>query len=417
MPLEKKARQVYFVGIGGIGMSGLARLMSAKGDKVAGSDQNDSALTSELQAEGIPVSIGHKAENLPKGCDLLVFSEAVAEDNPERQEARQRSISELNYFQALGEFAKPYRVIAVSGTHGKTTTTAMLGLILIEAGLDPTVLVGSKVKEFGGKNVRLGQSDLFVVEACEYRRNFLPLYPWLLGVLNMELDHLDYFKDEADYKKAFQALASQSQKVIWPRDYQAYQGPLGVPGEHNRWNAGMARQLAKTCGVSEEVIEKSLSQFQGTWRRMEYKGQLPSGALLYDDYAHHPTEIRATLQALREKYPKKRLIAVFQPHQYSRTHFFLEEFAHSFERADQVIFADIYAARDTAEDKASVSLQDLLEKTKQFHPNVLVGGDLKETEDHLKKESHSNEVLILMGAGNIGALGERLITTDERGGR
>lgn len=400
MKFFEDAKNVFFVGVGGIGISALARLFKASGKNVSGSDKSASPLTEELKAEGMDIFIGHSENQLPKDSDLVIYSEAVSLDNPELEKASELGIPMMNYFQALGKVAESYRLVAISGTHGKTTTTAMLALILERAGLDATVIVGTKVKEFGNKNIKIGSSELMLVEACEYRRNFLSLKPDLLGVLNVELDHLDYFKSFEDYEKAFQELASQSAEVVWPDDVAEYEGEVGVPGWHNLMNAGMAANLARKLGVSESVIASALADFKGTWRRFEYRGTC-GGALVYDDYAHHPSEIMATLQAAREKHPDTRIVAVFQPHQYSRTAKLLDAFAESFEDADEVIITNIYEARDTMEDKHAVSAESLVEEISHHHDDVKFGNGLEKTANHLLETAQDGDLILVMGAGDV----------------
>lgn len=276
----------------------------------------------------------------------------------------------------------------------------MLGLILEKAGLDPTVVIGTKVKEFGNKNIRIGKSDLMLVEACEYRRNFLSLKPELLGILNIELDHVDYFESFADYEKAFKELAAQSHEVVWSEDYSDYEGELTIPGQHNLLNAGMAANLARKIGVDENVIANVLKKFDGTWRRFEYRGTC-GGALVYDDYAHHPSEIQATLQAAREKHPEARIIVVFQPHQYSRTATLLEAFAESFEDADEVIIPNIYEARDSIQAKHAINAEILVDKISEYHENVRFGDGLNETADYLLETAVDGDLILVMGAGDV----------------
>ena len=409
MEFLKDASKAFFVGIGGIGMSGLARLLKAKGIAVSGSDSTASSITEELRGEGISVSIGHAMENLPEDADLVVYSEAIPEENIELQEAKSREIPSLTYFQALGEMTANYKVVAVAGTHGKTTTAAMLGLILIEAGLDPTVLIGSKLKEFGNRNVHSGEGDLFVVEACEYRRNFMSLKPDLLGITNIEIDHVDFFKSQKEYERAFQDLAAQSEAVVWPDEVAEYEGELAVPGEHNQMNAGMAALLARRLGVSEGIIAQTLAEYKGAWRRFEYKGETPEGAVIYDDYAHHPSEIQATLAGAREKYPDARIVAVFQAHQYSRTAALLNAFAESFEDADEVIIPNIYEARDTEEDKHAVSAQRLVEAISAHHDCVRFGDGLEKTAQYLAETVTEGDLVLVMGAGDVGKIVEMIL--------
>lgn len=402
MHFLKEADVIHCVGVGGIGMSGLARLLMAEGKKVSGSDSTPSPLTQRLQDEGLLFT-----RDIPEAVEVLVYSEAVPFEDAERAEGRKRGLPELNYFQALGAWAEDKRVIALAGTHGKTTTTAMLGEILIAANLDPTVLVGSTVADFGGSNVRFGKSDLFVVEACEYRRNFLSLKPSFLGILNVEWDHPDFFPDFESYKQAFADLAAQSEHVFGP-DYAEYTGPLGVFGAHNRKNAGLAMTIALALGVSMEVIEKALSTFRGTWRRMEYKGEW-QGAKMYDDYAHHPTEIRASLAALHAEYPGKRIVAVFEPHQYSRTRHLLADFGSAFAEADHVIIPGIYQVRDSQEDVAAVSGKSLADEIAKHHGAVeFCDGDGKVVE-RLGELLGPDSVLVVMGAGPIDRVFEVLV--------
>ncbi|MFA4814529.1 MAG: UDP-N-acetylmuramate--L-alanine ligase [Candidatus Gracilibacteria bacterium] len=409
MSFFEDQNEIYLVGIGGIGMSGLARLLKAFGKEVRGSDSTASSTTAELEAEGIPVVIGHYPEHLPDTTELVIYSEAIPPVNPELLKAKELEIPTMTYFQALGEVTKNYHLIAIAGTHGKTTTTAMLGLILENAGLDPTVLLGSKLKEFGNRNVKVGESDLFVLEACEYRRNFMSLKPDLLGVTNMEFDHTDYFKSWKDYKMAFEELSARSGEVIWPEDVGEYEGELGLPGVHNLMNAGLAALIARKIGVSEDVIAETLKGYQGAWRRFEYKGTTMNGALIYDDYAHHPSEIRATLEGAREKYPEARIVAVFQPHQYSRTAALLDAFAESFEDADEVIIPNIYEARDTEADKHAVSTETLVEAISCHHDNVRNGEGLEATAEYLEDTLNDGDLVLVMGAGDVDKITEKLL--------
>lgn len=396
----KDTKKIFFVGIGGIGMSGLARLMKWLEKEVLGSDSSEDVLTEELREEGFNVVIGHDPANIPEGTDLLVYTEAVEKDNVELVAARDRGIPVMSYFEALGAITEDYRLVAVTGTHGKTTTTAMLALILIEAGLDPTVLVGTKLKEFGNSNLRPGGGDIFLVEACEYKRNFRHLQPDLLGILNIELDHVDYYKDFEDYESAFKELADQSNEVIWPDEVAEYEGELGVPGFHNLMNAGMAAKMARRLGVAEDVIARVLKDFNGTWRRFEYRGEL-NGAPVYDDYAHHPTEILATLEAAREKHPDARIVSVFQPHQFSRTAGLLDDFAEAFEEADEVIIPNVYEVRDSKSDKEAGSAEKLVAAISKHHENVLNGEGFDKTVQYLYDTVDDGDLVMVMGAGDI----------------
>lgn len=400
-------KTIHCVGIGGIGLSGLARIAAAKGITVTGSDSTASHITDQLSEEGITTHIGHDASHLPKDCDLLVYSEAIPLENTEIQEADSRGIPKMTYFEALGLLTESYKLIAISGTHGKTTTTAMLSLILTEAGLDPTVLVGTNLKEFNGRNVRIGESDLFVVEACEYRNNFRHLQPWLFGVINMDLDHLDAYPNEAAYQAAFHDLAEKSEEVIWPGEFETYSGEVGVPGDHNKIDAGLAAHCARALGASEEAIAKALKNFTGTWRRYEMKGEY-NEAIIYDDYAHHPVEIKAVLKTARAQYPEKNILVVYQPHQYSRTKAFFDEFAQSFSDADEVIVPDIYECRDTEEDK-TVSAEGLAEAIHANGTKASFGNGLENTLKTLKSSIGEGDVVFIMGAGNVTDLATSLV--------
>jgi len=429
------AKRIHFIGIGGIGISALAFWALHDGATVSGSDVSDSTLVDDLRKEGATIAIGHKAENVAKAVELALYTEAIdIETNPEYQRAKYLGIPLMSYFQALGKISEDKKTIAVTGSHGKTTTTAMLGLGLIAAGLDPTVIVGSKVREFGGRNIRLGKSNLFVVEACEYRRDFLTLKPFGMVALNCDLDHTDYYKDEDDYVDAFATLAakiptngflvangddknaskvakhSRGQVVsVGMEEAKKADFRLQVLGEFNQLNALHALKTAELLGADPEKFKKALRDFRGTWRRMEVKGKF-QGAKVYDDYGHHPTEISATLKALKAEHSDKRLICVFQPHQYSRTFQLLDQFKTAFGSADLVIIPNIYAARDSAEDKRKIDAERLAKAIGEHHKNVIWGKDFDTTFDLLKKEVTEGDVVVTMGAGNITELADRLTT-------
>ncbi len=422
-------KTVHCIGIGGIGVSALARLLMHEGKRVSGSDRNASTITEALMGEGVVISIGHAAENIPVDTDLVVYSPAVRKDNPERQEALRRDIPALTYPQMLGVVSQGKRTIAVSGTHGKTTTTAMIAKILIDAGLSPTVIVGSLLAE-GGSNFVAGESDIFVVEACEYCRSFLELSPHILVITNIDEDHLDYYRDLVDIQSAFRDLTqkvpndgfvvcdphdekvlpvlnSVAGEVVDYSHYDLGEVVVGVPGEHNKRNARAAATAAARFGVADASIRASLAAFRGTWRRFEYKGETKSGAQLYDDYAHHPAEIRATLQGARELFPDKKIIVAFQPHLYSRTKLLLSDFAQSFADADEVVLAPIYAARE--EPIAGVSSEHLAEAMSAYHKNVVALPSLAALANHLRTRSLPDTILITMGAGDISAVGEYIV--------
>lgn len=417
---------IHFVGIGGIGMSALARYFLANEYSVSGSDMTNSSLLSELEAEGIRIFHEHCPENFDERTEKLIYSEAVPEVNPERKKAKAMGIPQKSYFAALGEISKTKKTVAICGTHGKSTTTGMAGLALEAAGADPLIILGTKVFEWEQKNIRLPESqesDLFVVESCEYHHSFLHLSPSIILVTNVEPDHLDFFGTKERYFAAFQKFSMkltsdqsiiadfsdpflqelfsdcQGQKIN-TSDFLSEVPDLFLPGKHNRENASKVLALFSILGIPLVDGKKALQNFRGTWRRFEYKGE-KDGLLFFDDYAHHPTEIRATLSALREKFPERKIWAIFQPHQYSRTREFLEEFGESFSKADEVLIPNIFRVRDTDKDVASVSPEDLVQKIKSHGVSVRHSQDFEKTVEILKSETKTGDVIISIGAGPV----------------
>lgn len=424
----KNIHVAHFVGIGGVGTSAVARMLLARGVAVSGSDREPSPNTEKLIAEGVKVFFGHDASNVPNKCDLVAFSPAVRMDNPELVVAAERGIRVLSYPRVLGIISEGMRTVAVSGTHGKTTTTAMISEILVGAKLSPTVIVGSILKKTGS-NFVLGTSNLFVAEACEYQRSFMNLSPEILVITNIDNDHLDYYGTIEGVQKAFAefaekvpatgaivcdpsdpfvapVLAKASARIV---DYTKENiiVPLQVAGEHNIKNAKTAIAVAKILGVDGIEATRLLALFGGTWRRMERKGSTKDGALVYDDYAHHPTEIKATLQGFRAKYSKWRIVVVYQPHLYSRTKTLLKDFAQSFTDADEVIVAPIYAAREAVDPE--ISSEILAEEIRAHNPNVHAGANFAEIENYLRDTITENDVVVTMGAGDIYKVGESLL--------
>ncbi len=422
-----EGKVIYFVGIGGIGMSALAQYLFDRGASVTGSDREASPVTELLERKGIRVALEQEADNVPEGAELLVYSEAVWDDNPERVRARELGIPQASYFDVLGEISRGMRTIAVAGTHGKTTTTGMLARILRDAEAAPTAIVGSLVRDFGS-NYLSGDSGLFVVEACEYKRDFLTLHPSILVITNIEFDHTDYYKDLADVQSAFRALmekvpedgvivtdvthpniapllAGLAAKVVDYAEEPAFE--LRMPGEFNRMNARAAAAAARTAlpGIPDESITEALASFLGTWRRFEYKGKTAKGADVYDDYAHHPTAIRKTIAELREKTEGKIFVA-FHPHLYSRTRDLLPEFATAFAGADEVIIAPIYAAREI--DDGSVSNASLAERISTEGVKAR-SGTFEEIERILEEEPAGGDIVMTMGAGDIYKVADRLV--------
>jgi len=394
-----KIKKVFFVGIGGIGISAIARMMLLEKKEVFGSDIGESGITNELQKLGAKMTLGQGIDLIPKDMDLIVYSIAIPKYDLEFfKKLKNLNIKILSYPEMLGLITRDKYTIAVSGTHGKTTTTAMIAKILIDAGRDPSVIVGSLLKD-SKSNLVVGQSDLFVVEACEYERSFLNLKPKILVITNIEADHLDYYKDLADIQDAFKQLILQSENVI--EDYSKYLEKvpkLSVPGVHNRMNAAAALAAAEILNIPEVVAQKSLAEFSGTWRRLELRGKTSQGTIVYDDYAHHPTEIKASLQALREIYPTKEITVLFQPHLYSRTKALFDDFAKSFEKADQILLLPIYFAREEKDE--SVSSEKLAKAITETGKNAQAFLNFENAENFVKALNlGSKDVFVTMGAG------------------
>lgn len=416
------------VGIGGIGMSALAQLLAHQGKQVSGSDREESPIVSMLAQKGIEIAIGHDGCNIPAACDLLIYSDAVPADNVERARAREMDMPEMSYFEALGEISKDARTIAVAGTHGKTTTTGMLAKILQDGGYGPTAIVGSIVRDFGS-NFLAGSSELFVIEACEYRDHVLKLTPEILVITNVELDHTDYFPNLAALQNTFRTAAERvpahgaiitdpnnptiapilrnvSARVV---DYTREDVPaLALIGEFNAMNARAAAAAARAAfpDIKQGTIDRALGNFKGSWRRFEYKGETPNGALVYDDYAHHPTAIVKTIEAAREKFPGKNVVVAFHPHLFSRTKSFLKEFAEALATADRAIVAPIYAARETPD--PAVSNHVLAEAARKQGGTVDALDSFDEIRDALLKENNDT-LIITMGAGDIYKVAEQIV--------
>lgn len=452
-----RPEHIHFIGIGGISMSGLAQILLQAGFTVSGSDAHESELTRQLEEKGARVYYGQKAANIERepGIQAVVYTAAIHEDNPELQAARKRQLPMLTRAELLGEIMQNYREsIAVAGTHGKTTTTSMLTDIFLEAESDPTISVGGILPDIGG-NIRVGGPELFVTEACEYTNSFLSFSPTVEVILNIEADHLDFFKDIDDIRHSFRLFAqklpqsgllvinsaiegleklteglncrivtfgkdSQSQYTAEDISYDEFARPsydlvvrgermgritLGVTGEHNVYNSLSAAAAAMELGIGLEAVIKGLYRFKGTNRRFEKKGEV-CGVTIIDDYAHHPQEIRATLSAAAH-YPHRKLWCVFQPHTYTRTKAFLEEFAEALTGADEVILADIYAARET--DTLGVSSGDIAGRLEALGTKVHYIPSFDEIETFILEHCMQGDLLITMGAGDIVKVGEKLL--------
>ena len=424
----KNASNIHIVGIGGIGISALARLLKLQGKSVSGCDRSASPITEALVRDGIPVAVGHDALHLLQHTDLIIYSDAVHGDNPERVEARELNVPERSYFEVLGEIANRYKLVAVAGSHGKTTTTAMLVDVFEAAGLDPTAVVGS-LRAKTKSNFRAGKGDYFIAEADEWRRHFLNFSPYILVITNIDADHLDYYRDMEDIQDAFRELALKippdgfvvcdtNNKLLEPIleglkcfvvDYRQYfdeQLSLKVL-PFNRVNAAAALAVAHIAGIEPSVAKRALEEFIGTWRRFEYKGKTARGALVYDDYGHHPTEVTVTLGSVREQFPDKKIIVAFHPHLYSRTKKLLGEFSRAFDSADEIIVAPIFAARETP--VPSISNEVLAERIRAEGKAARALNSFEEIEAYLKDTARAGDIIITMGAGDIYKVGEKLV--------
>lgn len=374
--------KIHFVGIGGIGVSALAQYYLLNGHSVSGEDVvSKGEIIEKLKEMGVNIS---KVDS----CDLVIYSPAV-----DRNQIKIKAPKIMSYPEALGEISKKYFTIAISGTHGKSTTTAMLSLILIEAGLDPTVIVGTKLKEFNGSNFRMGHSQYLIIEACEHEASFLNYHPDIGVVLNIEADHLDYYQNIEKIRDAFATFESQSKKVI--KNVPVIDDlKMNVPGLHNKLNASFAVAVAREIGISDEVSFRAISKFSGTWRRFDE--HIYNNLIIIDDYAHHPTEILATIKSVREKYPGKKIYCFFQPHQHQRTFLLLNDFIDAFNQSlkivDKLFLIDIYDVCGRESKALKINSQEIAK--------MVEGLEYIKKED-VSKEINEADVVIFMGAGDI----------------
>ena len=451
-----KKIHIHFIGIGGISMSGFAELLHAQGFTISGSDQNETKITLHLEEQGIKVMYGQRKENITMDIDLIVYTAAISEDNEEYIASVESGIPMMDRAQMVGQVMKNYeRAIAISGTHGKTTTTSMASHILLAANMDPTISVGGILKAIDG-NLRIGHSQNFITEACEYTNSFLKFHPTIGIILNIEEDHMDFFHNIEEIRNSFYNFANllpENGLLIINGDIENYNEitkdtkakvvtysttdkscnyaadnitfdesghgsfdllengekidriSLSVVGIHNISNALSAIAIARYLDISLDDIKSGLSSFEGTDRRFEYKGEI-GGVTIIDDYAHHPTEITATLEAAK-KYPHKRTWVVFQPHTYSRTKAFLKDFASALSLADKVVLADIYAAREV--DTGEVSSKDILQELEKLGTKAYYFPSFDEIENFLLENCIQGDLLITMGAGNVVNIGESLL--------
>lgn len=452
-------KHIHLVGIGGIGVSALARLFRAHGVRVTGSDATENEETTHLRVDGITVAIGHRSRHLEENTDAVVYSSAVLEDNPERKRAKEFEIPQFSYTEALGAIMDHYEGIAVSGTNGKTTTTALVGKMFEAAGNDPTVVVGGRVPGWD-RNLRIGRSRFFIAEGCEYRRNMLNLHPKAIVLTNIEEDHLDYYKDIADIENAFAEYVSrvpedgiivynhddsrcralvekiEVQKVSYGFEEGAHMRivPKGIvdgmqifslvfkgtllgdfktalPGRFNLSNIAAAATLAYVYGgVEVQDIADAISQFKGTWRRFERVGMY-GNAFVVSDYAHHPTAVAATIEGAKELYPNRRVIAVFQPHQKDRTIKLFDDFVKAFDGADETILAEVYEVTGRNDAVRDISSNDLAEAIRTRNPSAQITfvPHIDDVAALLETHMGKDELILVMGAGDIDKVARTIV--------
>lgn len=447
-------KNVHFIGIGGISMSALAEILLSKGYNVSGSDISDSSLLKRLSAKGAKINIGHDASYIDN-ADIVVYTAAVKPDNPEMKEALRKNLSILQRAELLGQIMQTYPVsIGVSGSHGKTTTTSMISMAMLKAGLDPTVLIGGELNDLGG-NVRIGQSPYFITEACEYVGSFLHFHPYIAVILNIDRDHLDYFKDIDHIYDTFLEFAKlvpsdgyvvgcmddplverlmseiscntisygMSKKAdlyaesiefdskacatfdVKYKDQALGHFSLKVPGRHNICNALATLAAIKAMGIDISEVHEALQQYTGTKRRFEYKGSF-NGITVIDDYAHHPAEIEATLSTARTL-PYNKIWCVFQPHTYTRTKKLFNEFVTALSGIDHVILTDIYSARE--KDTKEIHSRHLSDAISNAGEDCIYISTFDEITDYLNKNTRPGDLVITMGAGDVHTVGENLL--------
>lgn len=453
--MTQTKEHIYFIGIGGISMSGLAEILASRGHQVSGTDVKETAVTKHLQSLGIHINFGHRAENITDDITLVVYTAAIHDDNPELRAAHEKGIRIMDRAHLLGQIMDEYHdSVAVSGTHGKTTTTSMVSEILLAAEKDPTITVGGILPTIGS-NLRIGNSPYFVAEACEYFDSFLQFNPFIAIILNVESDHLDYFKTLENIRRSFHAFAQRvpdkgllvisekidnveeltegltcrvetfglSEKANWRAENIVHEADgrnsfdvyhngaffttihLHIPGEHNITNALAAIAASAFLGAAPEDCVKGLHHYTGTERRFQLKGK-KDGITVIDDYAHHPTEIKAALAAA-QNVQHNTTWCVFQPHTFSRTRFLFDEFGEAFGDADEIIIADIFAARET--DDGTVSAAQLAERIAQTGKSARYVGDFAAIEAYLREHCKSDDLLMTVGAGDVYKIGENFL--------
>lgn len=429
-----KREHIHCVGIGGIGVSALARLYRSRGLIVSGSDLARSEITDTLVKEGIRVFIGpHKAANVARDVTTVIHTAAAPHSNPELREARKRGIALKSYAEAIGELTREYQTVAIAGAHGKSTTTALTALMLERGGYDPTVIVGTKLREFAGSNFRRGDSPYLVLEADEYRTSFTNYTPFIAVVTNIDREHLDFYKNISRIKLAFEQFLSglrpggvlvlnsenrplreigkrlereRRMPIVWyslrDRSAARIKKALQIPGKHNLSNAIAAFTVGRLFNIPEPVIFSSLHSYRGAWRRFDYQG-IFAGAKLFADYAHHPTEIAATIQGARERFPRAKIWCVFQPHHYERTRDLFPEFTKAFDKADEVIMLDIYevAGRERKNHSSKINSERLSNAIARRGVHSQYLPDPAKLSTLLHANVARGDVVLMMGAGTI----------------
>ena len=448
-----KKEKIHCIGIGGIGLNGVAQILHDKGIEVTGSDLEDSPIIEEMRQKGIKIYIGHNEKYITKDLNRVIYTSAIPQNNVELKKAKKLKIPLLTFSEAVKEVADDLYTVAVCGTHGKTTITAFCTLTMLAGDKDPTVIVGSKLKELNNSSYRTGKGKYFVVEACEYKRNFLNYSPDIIILSNIEADHMDYFKDLEDYKSAYKQFiaklpedgflitnaddnnikdvikdfkgnlilfSEKDQKCDWflkgNEVFKAGQKvcdiELAVPGQFNKLNALCGVILGQILNIDRQAILEKFKMYKGAWRRFEDIGNF-MGMKIVSDYAHHPTAISKTLDAAREKFPDKKLCVIYQPHQYNRTKHFLNEFAESLGKADTIIIPNIYKVRDKKEDTESVSAEDLVNAISQKGGDVHFISDYPDIREFLIQQRAHIDVVFVMGAGDIWTLSEYLMKNSD----
>ncbi len=446
-----KIKKVHLIGIGGIGVSAIAKLFLHHKKKVIGSDVHLTEITDELTNRGVTIYNSHQPGNLAEDTSLVVFSPAVPPDNPERAKAKKLNIEQLSYPEFLGELSLKYQTIAISGTNGKSTTTAMVGKIFEAAGFDPTVIVGTQVPGFDG-NLRIGKSSFLIVEACEWKAHMLKLAPQTIVLTNLEEDHLDFYKDLDDIKHHFQkfidllpikdgllvyngndenlkSLTKEKGYQIagWSVDeakietknkkqhfqYNKTDFTLQIPGKYNVANALAAITVARQYNISDVIIKKALPEFPNCWRRFEILGAVKNKAntLLISDYAHHPDALEGLLKATKNFYPANRLFVIFQPHHFDRTYKLFGDFVKSFSEADLILINEVYDVAGRKKDGIrTVGSQKMVKEVQKINPGkeVIFSADLKKTEQIILEKVKENDIVLIVGAGDIDEVARNL---------